>query len=152
MLLKIDQTILPIESQSLCKLSLISLSRSDLPSSVIMLVNQDTDHQRHQQFIWAFILSLGLFCLPESPKYLILKGREKEARSSLGRLLSLPAESEQVSREYDEVNDALLIEREIGSGSYADCFKSKGRYRLRTLTGMGIQALQQLTGSVLYSA
>ncbi|EGF99212.1 uncharacterized protein MELLADRAFT_50751 [Melampsora larici-populina 98AG31] len=99
------------------------------------------------EFIWATILSLGMFILPESPKYLILKGRESEARLALGRLLSLPADSEQVAREYDEVNDSLVLERTIGAGSYADCFKSgKGRYRLRTLTGMGVQALQQLSG------
>ncbi|KAH9815798.1 general substrate transporter [Melampsora americana] len=99
------------------------------------------------QFIWAFILALGLYCLPESPKFLILKGREEEAKASLSRLLSLPADSEQVIREYDEVADSLEIERTRGSGSYADCFRSgKGRYRLRTLSGMAVQALQQLTG------
>lgn len=99
------------------------------------------------QFIWATILALGLYCLPESPKYLILKGREEEARAALGRLLSLPSDSEQVSREYDEVNESLLLERDVGGGSYADCFSTgKGRYRLRTLTGMGVQALQQLSG------
>ncbi|EGF99244.1 uncharacterized protein MELLADRAFT_40379 [Melampsora larici-populina 98AG31] len=99
------------------------------------------------QFIWAFILALGLYCLPESPKFLILKGREVEAKASLSRLLSLPADSQQVIREYDEVVDSLEIERTRGSGSYADCFRSgKGRYRLRTLSGMAVQALQQLTG------
>ncbi|KAG0152412.1 hypothetical protein CROQUDRAFT_649808 [Cronartium quercuum f. sp. fusiforme G11] len=99
------------------------------------------------EFIWATILALGLFCLPESPKYLIFKGRKEQARAALGRLLSLPADSEQVTREFNEVNDALVLERTIGVGSYADCFRSgKGRYRLRTLSGMGIQALQQLSG------
>lgn len=119
---------------------------------VVNSTKNNPDHSCYRipiglQFIWAFILSLGLFFLPESPKYLILKGREDEARASLGRLLSLPAGSEQVSREYDEVADALALERTIGAGSYVDCFKSgRGRYRLRTLTGMAIQALQQLTG------
>lgn len=48
--------------------------------------------------------------------------------------------------------NALVIERELGSGSYADCFRSgQGKYRLRTLTGMAVQALQQLTGFVSLS-
>ncbi|KAG0152409.1 hypothetical protein CROQUDRAFT_649802 [Cronartium quercuum f. sp. fusiforme G11] len=99
------------------------------------------------QAFWASILAIGLFCLPESPKYLILKGREKEARASLGRLLSLSSDSQQVSREYDDVADSLAVERTLGAGSYADCFKSgPGRYRLRTLTGCAIQALQQASG------
>ncbi|KAG0152432.1 hypothetical protein CROQUDRAFT_70637 [Cronartium quercuum f. sp. fusiforme G11] len=99
------------------------------------------------QLVWAFILAFGLFFLPESPKYLILKNRELEARSSLGILLSLPPDSEQVSREYEEVQKALVIEQTVGIGSYTDCFNSgQGRNRLRTLTGIGIQALQQFTG------
>ncbi|EFP88944.2 uncharacterized protein PGTG_15147 [Puccinia graminis f. sp. tritici CRL 75-36-700-3] len=99
------------------------------------------------QFVWAVILSLGLYILPESPKYLILKGREEEAKKSLSRLLSIPATSPQVLSEYDEVCESLRAERAMGTSTYADCFKSgPGKYRLRTLTGMGIQALQQLTG------
>jgi hypothetical protein len=99
------------------------------------------------QFAWAFILSLGLFCLPESPKYLILKGQEEDAKNSLSRLLSLPVTSPQVLSEYEEVCENLRAERALGTSTYADCFKSgPGKYRLRTLTGMGIQALQQLTG------
>lgn len=99
------------------------------------------------QFIWAFILSLGLYLLPESPKYLIFKGKETEAKASLGRLLSLPIDSPQVLQEYEEVNENLRIERTLGTSTYLDCFRSgAGKYRLRTLTGMGLQALQQLTG------
>ncbi|KAH9815799.1 general substrate transporter [Melampsora americana] len=96
---------------------------------------------------WATILAIGLFCLPESPKFLILKGKEEQARASLARLLSLPADSPQVSREYNEVADSLVIERTMATGTYADCFKSgKGKYRLRTLSGMAIQMLQQASG------
>jgi len=99
------------------------------------------------QFAWAFILSVGLFILPESPKWLILKGKEEEAKNSLSRLLSIPPTSPQVLCEYEEVCENLRAERAMGTSTYADCFKSgPGKYRLRTLTGMGIQALQQLTG------
>lgn len=100
------------------------------------------------QFIWATVLSVGLYLLPESPKYLILKGREREAKAALGRLLSLPANSAAVLKEYEEVDESLRHERSVGSTtSYLDCFRNTaGKCRLRTLTGMGLQALQQLTG------
>ncbi|KAI8449113.1 hypothetical protein BY996DRAFT_200199 [Phakopsora pachyrhizi] len=99
------------------------------------------------QFIWAFILSIGLYFLPESPKYLILKGHKQEAMNSLGRLLSLSTNSEPVQKEYDEVNDSLKKENALASFTYLDCFRSgPGKYRLRILTGIALQALQQLSG------
>ncbi|CAH7666752.1 general substrate transporter [Phakopsora pachyrhizi] len=99
------------------------------------------------EFIWAFILSLGLFLLPESPKYLIFKGCEQEAKVSIGRLLSVPTDSHLVQEELDEVNESLKAERDLARSSYIDCFRSgPGKYRLRTLTGMSLQALQQLSG------
>ncbi|KAI8448396.1 hypothetical protein BY996DRAFT_6419800 [Phakopsora pachyrhizi] len=89
----------------------------------------------------------SLYFLPESPKYLILKGHKQEAMNSLGRLLSLSTNSEPVQKEYDEVNDSLKKENALASFTYLDCFRSgPGKYRLRILTGIALQALQQLSG------
>ncbi|MBW0516741.1 hypothetical protein O181_056456 [Austropuccinia psidii MF-1] len=120
-----------------------------------VVVNSTKDFNNHSsyripvaiQLAWAFILSLGLFFLPESPKFLVLKGRERDAKASLGRLLSLPVDSPQVLAEYTEVNEALKAEGTFGKSGYLECFKSgPSKHRLRTLTGMALQALQQLTG------
>lgn len=124
-----------------------------LVAAIVVQATKDIDNASSYripigiQFVWAFVLSAGLYFLPESPKYLILKGKESEAKKSLSRLLSAPVTSAQVIDEYEEVSDNLKTERALGTSSYADCFKSgAGKYRLRTLTGMGLQALQQLTG------
>jgi SP family sugar:H+ symporter-like MFS transporter len=99
------------------------------------------------QFIWAFVLAVGMLILPESPRWLIKRGREEDAARSLGRLLSLPSNDVVVERELDDIKTNLEQEQALGSSSYLDCFKpSKNKIAFRTLTGIFIQAWQQLTG------
>jgi len=86
-------------------------------------------------------------CLPESPRYLLYKGREEEARRALARLTQRPANSPEVDAECLEITLALEAERAQGSGSYMDCFRNTAnRNSLRTWTGIMLQAWQQLTG------
>lgn len=77
-----------------------------------------------------------------------MKDREADARASIARITSHPIDSEEVSEEYAEIHANLLHERAIGGTSFLDCFRTggEGRYALRTWTGIGVQALQQLTG------
>ncbi|GAA5936407.1 sugar porter family MFS transporter [Sporobolomyces koalae] len=99
------------------------------------------------QFIWGMILVVGLLLLPESPRYLLMKGRDEKARKSLSRILRDAPDSQQVNEELAEIAANLHHERSLGNASYIDCFRSgPGRNALRTWTGIGLQALQQLTG------
>ncbi|GAA5851648.1 hypothetical protein JCM3766R1_002015 [Sporobolomyces carnicolor] len=99
------------------------------------------------QFIWAAILGIGLFILPESPRWLLLKGRDEDARRALARIFKADPDSQEVNEELAEIAANIHHERSLGTATYLDCFKGgPGRNRLRTLTGMGLQALQQLTG------
>lgn len=76
-----------------------------------------------------------------------MKGKHDAAAKALGRLTSLPASDPEVQLELNDIEVALKEEQELGSGSYADCFKaSHNKILLRTLTGIFIQGWQQLTG------
>ena len=94
--------------------------------------------------------------LPESPRYLIRKGQDGKASRALARLLTCPVNDPLVNAELDDIRANLKLERELelqamggkeswGSG-YAACFKKDNHIRFRTLTGIFIQAWQQLTG------
>lgn len=108
---------------------------------------QDTGSYRipiSVQFAWALILITGMIFLPETPRYLIKKEKYDEAARSLGRLRRIPADSPVVKAELSEIKANHQFEMSLGKASYADCFK--GEMLKRQLTGMGVQALQQLTG------
>jgi MFS transporter, SP family, sugar:H+ symporter len=83
----------------------------------------------------------------QSPRFLIKQGREEAAARSLARLFSTTPDDPEVEMELEEIRANLRLEKEHGESSYLDCFRpSHNRILLRTLTGIFIQAWQQLTG------
>jgi MFS transporter, SP family, sugar:H+ symporter len=99
------------------------------------------------QLIWAFILTVGMIWLPESPRFLVKKGRDDAAVKSLCRLTSLSASDPELELELQDIRVSLEEEKAHGESSYADCFRaSHNKIALRTLSGIFIQAWQQLTG------
>jgi len=96
------------------------------------------------QFLWSLILVIGLFFLPETPRYLIKMDKYDKAAIALGKLRRLPPDHPAVSEELNEVEANHRYEMSIGKASYIECFK--GTVGKRTLTGCALQALQQLTG------
>jgi hypothetical protein len=54
----------------------------------------------------------------------------------------------EVEVEVNEIITNLELEMKLGTRSYLDCFRfTKDKMALRTLTGIFVQAFQQLTGS-----
>ncbi|KAK3202393.1 hypothetical protein GRF29_161g1002137 [Pseudopithomyces chartarum] len=96
------------------------------------------------QFLWSLILVIGLFFLPETPRYLIKTDRYDEAAKSLAKLRRLPVDDPAVIEELNEVQANHLYEMSLGKSTYLECFK--GTLGKRLLTGCCLQALQQLTG------
>ncbi|KAK1219664.1 Plasma membrane low glucose sensor [Marasmius sp. AFHP31] len=99
------------------------------------------------QLIWGFVLAAGMACLPESPRYLIKKGKTDAAAVSMGRLLGLRPDDPVVHEEIRAIGANLEAERALGESSYIDCFRpGTNKIAFRTWTGIALQAWQQLTG------
>ncbi|EON69607.1 hypothetical protein W97_08867 [Coniosporium apollinis CBS 100218] len=96
------------------------------------------------QFAWSIILVVGLFLLPETPRFLIKQGKHEAAALSLSKLRRLDPQHPAVVEELAEVRANHEYEMSLGKASYIDCFK--GTIGKRLLTGCGLQSLQQLTG------
>ncbi|CRK19463.1 hypothetical protein BN1723_011887 [Verticillium longisporum] len=96
------------------------------------------------QLAWSLILFSGLLILPETPRFLIKKDNAEQAAKSLSRLRRLPTDHQAIVAELAEVHANHEFEMRMGQGSYLDCFKPP--ILKRQLTGMALQALQQLTG------
>jgi MFS transporter, SP family, sugar:H+ symporter len=94
------------------------------------------------QFAFSLIVWAGTLMLPETPRYLIKKGDASGAAKSLSRLRRLSVDHPALVDELAEIQANHNYEMSIGSSSYAACFRAP--ILKRTLTGMALQALQQL--------
>ncbi|KAK2608184.1 hypothetical protein N8I77_006808 [Diaporthe amygdali] len=90
-------------------------------------------------FILAFIPGL-----PESPRWLILKGREDDAREVLAALSDVDVSDKIINSEFNEIKDTVL---EMSKGTFADLFTmGKDRNLHRTLLAYINQMFQQISG------
>ncbi|KAI1305713.1 general substrate transporter [Xylaria venustula] len=90
-----------------------------------------------------FILSF-VWNLPESPRWLILKKREDEAREVLAALADTTIDDEIVENEFLAIKETVL---EMSKGKFSDLFKmTEDREFHRTLLGYVNQVFQQISG------
>ncbi|KAG9774115.1 sugar transporter family protein, partial [Aureobasidium melanogenum] len=99
------------------------------------------------QWIWPLPLAVGIFLAPESPWWLVRKGRIDDAKKALLRLTSLNKET---NFDPDEtvamIAHTTALEAEITEGSsYLDCFK--GTDLRRTEIVCMCWAIQNLSGN-----
>ncbi|ODQ78827.1 hypothetical protein BABINDRAFT_38508 [Babjeviella inositovora NRRL Y-12698] len=104
------------------------------------------------QWMWPIPIMIGIYLAPESPWWLVKKGRISEARKSLGRLISenehIPDKSILVDAMTAKIQLANEEEAALVAGiSYTDCFKG-GNWR-RTRIGAMVWLIQNITGSSL---
>jgi len=77
------------------------------------------------QWMWPVPLMIGIFFAPESPWWLVRKGRVDDAKQSLLRLTSLDRETDFDADETVAmmVHTTVLEEKTTSGASYWDCFK-----------------------------
>lgn len=100
------------------------------------------------QMVFAIILGVASFALPESPRWLQAHGHEEECKNVLARLWSDgDVNHPRCIAEWEEIRDGIELERREGVSSYLELFKKgKMNNRYRVLLGMGGQFIQQFGG------
>lgn len=98
------------------------------------------------QILWGLILGIGMFFLPETPRFYISKGDHAKAARSLATLRKLPADHPDLLEELADIQAAYEFETVHGKSSWAQVFSTQNHQLKKLLTGTSMQAFQQLTG------
>ncbi|KAL4916940.1 general substrate transporter [Aspergillus aurantiobrunneus] len=97
-------------------------------------------------FAWPLILGIGSLFLPESPRFAYRHGRVDEAREVMSKLYGVVLNHRVVVQEMKDMKDKLEEERSAGQAPWHEPFTGP-RMLYRTLLGIALQSLQQLTGA-----
>ncbi|KAK7716916.1 glucose transporter [Diaporthe eres] len=130
----------------------LSITIGLLTASIVNMLTADMDGAAAYQiplglqFTWAVVLSLGLLVLPETPRFLIKRGLKDAAAVSLSRLRRLDRLHPALLEELAEIEANHEYELALGTATYKDVIFGTPHLGRRTLTGCGLQMLQQLTG------
>ncbi|SPQ24967.1 b5312376-c735-4eb7-ba15-e3e35c0f7a02 [Thermothielavioides terrestris] len=99
------------------------------------------------QWMWPLPLAIGIFFAPESPWWLVRKGKLDKAKAALLRLTSLSRDPDfNLDETVDMMVHTTALEKKTTSGaSYWDCFK--GHDLRRTEIVCMVWAIQNLSGN-----
>ncbi|KAL5383907.1 hypothetical protein DPSP01_005707 [Paraphaeosphaeria sporulosa] len=89
----------------------------------------------------------GLLYLPDSPRWLVMRGREEEAKELIARLADAPYSSEEVDAELTNIKDALEAQSRGGGFKMRELLQNGPLQNLRRiLLGIAAQFFQQISG------
>ncbi|KAK5806164.1 hypothetical protein VI817_000422 [Penicillium citrinum] len=97
-------------------------------------------------FAWPLILGIGTLFLPESPRYAYRHGRVEEARNVMAKLYGVPTNHRVVAQEMADMKQKLDEEKNAGNAPWHEVLTGP-RMFYRTVLGITLQSLQQLTGA-----
>ncbi|KAJ4128898.1 hypothetical protein NW768_007421 [Fusarium equiseti] len=130
----------------------LSITVGILSATVINVITQNINSSAAYriplglQLVPGVILAAGIVMLPETPRFLVKKGRNDDAGISLSRFRRLDITHPALQNELQEIIANHQYELTLGHDTYRDLFTSNSNLGRRTLTGCGLQMLQQLTG------
>ncbi|PGH15239.1 hypothetical protein AJ80_05592 [Polytolypa hystricis UAMH7299] len=103
------------------------------------------------QAVPSLIQIVAIWLVPESPRFLIAKGKGEKALHVLAKAHAQGnEESELVKVEYEEISETIRLETEFESNGWAELIRTKGnRHRLIILIALGF--FSQWSGNGLFS-
>lgn len=97
-------------------------------------------------FVFCVLICLGVFCFPESPRWLVQKGRREDAKATLAILDDMPADSEHIGQEIDIIQRAWDAESSRETGFLDLLRPGRERLQYRTFLAITINFCAQMTG------
>lgn len=99
------------------------------------------------QSFFTIIVMIGLLYLPDSPRWLVMRGREDEARYVTSRLLNKPESDPDVQEEMNLIIEALEAQSKGGKFEMRELLTSGPSQNLRrTIIAITAQFFQQICG------
>jgi sugar porter (SP) family MFS transporter len=99
------------------------------------------------QCFWSMVTLLLAIIMPESPRWLVLKGRQEEAKALIARLIAKPLDSTEVNIELQVLLINVTHEVESQRGKVKEIFHNGRTQTLRRiLLGAGLALMQQACG------
>jgi len=99
--------------------------------------------------VLAAILGIGILFMPESPRWLEAHGHSEKAKASVYKLNGTKTEvqREAAARLYREIQHGNIEDSKRSKAGWSDCFRRENKTLYRTLLGITLQSIQQLTGA-----